>query len=222
MNIRKDLQGKASSAVHQAIKKGKLIRPGQCELCGKTAKTSKPNICHLAFKIFAHHWAGYDSENWLNIWWVCQSCNVRLGNRHDGTMNKQQAKKFIRNWSPDQRWEGEQNTCKGMCKNGHQCKKIISSHEYCRHHRKDNEPISALAYEIEHNNIQTILLDRGLSISDLQRMITQNGQNCSYPTLHQLAGPGAGPVADSIQIGTIDKIAGALGVKISDLIEDGI
>jgi hypothetical protein len=68
------------------------------------------------------------------------------------------------------------------------------------------------------NNIQIILDQRDLSVSDLQRAIIRNGQTCSFPTLQAIAGPNAGLIADGVQIGTLRKIAGALGVGICDLI----
>jgi hypothetical protein len=68
------------------------------------------------------------------------------------------------------------------------------------------------------NNIPNILDRRGLSISDLHRVIIQNGQSCSYPAVHALSRHNAGPIADRVQIGTLRKIARALDVSISDLI----
>jgi len=104
------LEGKARSAVARAILKGKLVRPTVCELCGKS--TAKHELIEVKGKVFmrpethlisAHHWNGYEPENWLNVWWVCQGCNVRLGNRHDGSLTKEQAKEFVANWSYSQR-----------------------------------------------------------------------------------------------------------------------
>jgi hypothetical protein len=73
-------------------------------LCGKSVQK------HEANQISAHHWAGYDKENWLNVWWVCQSCNVKLGNRHDGSLSKSEAIEFIKNWTYDQRFTTNGNT----------------------------------------------------------------------------------------------------------------
>ena len=66
------------------------------------------------------------------------------------------------------------------------------------------------------NNIPTILSERDLSIAGLHRMIIHKDENLSYVALHKLASPGAGKIADGVQIGTLRKIAEALGVEIAD------
>jgi len=68
------------------------------------------------------------------------------------------------------------------------------------------------------NKIPEILSDRGLTISDLHAMIIRGGDRFSYTGLLELAKPTAGPLADGVKIGTLRKIAFALGVKVRDLI----
>ena len=77
----------AMKFVERAIKNGEMVRPEQCEVC-----TSIP-AKHVAHAIVAHHWRGYDFP--LSIWWVCRSCNRFLAHKHDGSLNMQEAKKYV-------------------------------------------------------------------------------------------------------------------------------
>ncbi len=81
-------QYSAMKFIERAIKDGRLTRVDQCEVC-----TSKP-IGYKAHAIVAHHWNGYDDP--LNIWWICRSCNRFLASRHDGSLNLEQAKLYVR------------------------------------------------------------------------------------------------------------------------------
>lgn len=54
---------KASNAVNNAIRDGKLVRPDSCEHCGTSEK-----------KIQGHHWS-YLEENWLDVLWLCTTCH---------------------------------------------------------------------------------------------------------------------------------------------------
>lgn len=80
-------QQRALSIVRTAVANGTLNRAGQCEIC-----TKKP-IDHKTRSIVAHHFNGYDDP--LNVWWVCRSCNGLL-DRHDGSLNLEQAKRYIK------------------------------------------------------------------------------------------------------------------------------
>ena len=59
--LKNPLPYKARHAVSIAIKEGKLSR-GECHLAS--------NEC--SGKVQAHHHAGYDKPNWLNVVWVCK------------------------------------------------------------------------------------------------------------------------------------------------------
>lgn len=49
---------KARGAVRYALKQGKLKKE-PCAICGEK-------------KVHAHHYAGYEKENWLAVSWLCQ------------------------------------------------------------------------------------------------------------------------------------------------------
>lgn len=56
----------ARQAVHYAIKIGRIIRPEDCEQCGKTVRT------------YAHHHKGYSTLHRLDVIHLCRSCHVRI------------------------------------------------------------------------------------------------------------------------------------------------
>lgn len=57
-------KAKARSVVNNAVKSGGISKPDVCSQCGRPDKP-----------IHAHHYAGYDYLNWLNIVWLCPSCH---------------------------------------------------------------------------------------------------------------------------------------------------
>ena len=57
-------QRNAQQAVTHAVRIGKLIRPETCSRCGGRGR-----------RIEAHHHAGYERENRLNVEWLCSSCH---------------------------------------------------------------------------------------------------------------------------------------------------
>lgn len=59
-------KSRANDSVRCAIKKGELIRPNKCSVCGKKCRVQ------------AHH-SDYKSK--LDIIWVCQSCHRKLDAR---------------------------------------------------------------------------------------------------------------------------------------------
>lgn len=72
INIRLDkytekhpLYKKARTAVSNAIRLGKLIRPDFCTICGCECKP------------IGHHWS-YLEENWLSVIWACRSCHGKI------------------------------------------------------------------------------------------------------------------------------------------------
>lgn len=54
---------KARYMVANALRDNRLKRGEQCQICG------------TAGKMQAHHHAGYDAENWLNVVWLCKPCH---------------------------------------------------------------------------------------------------------------------------------------------------
>jgi len=78
------LMKSAHVQVSQAVKAGKLTRPDTCELCSNTKG-----------RIVAHHWNGHQEP--LDIWWVCNSCNIKLQGDtfHSGTVTRDEARKHV-------------------------------------------------------------------------------------------------------------------------------
>ena len=64
---------KARMAAWQATQQGLLVVPEVCQLCGCNPGKG-PNGCRL---LRADHWHGYDAEHWLDVQWVCPSCDGR-------------------------------------------------------------------------------------------------------------------------------------------------
>jgi hypothetical protein len=60
------LKTNARSAVYNALKSSKLIKPSSCEFCKNTTETQ------------AHHWHGYDVDKWLDIIWLCKECHKKF------------------------------------------------------------------------------------------------------------------------------------------------
>ena len=56
----------ARGAVRNAIRRGEIVRPVKC------------SQCKVIDKIYAHHHAGYDEANQLNIMWLCHQCHRRI------------------------------------------------------------------------------------------------------------------------------------------------
>jgi hypothetical protein len=52
----------AMRAVQSALRSGELVRPNNCERCGKRCKP------------IAHH-NSYEPEKWLDVEWLCRSCH---------------------------------------------------------------------------------------------------------------------------------------------------
>lgn len=64
------------------------------------------------------------------------------------------------------------------------------------------------------NKIPMLLKEADLSISDLQRLT-----NLSYPGVHSLASKKVREISPRTEIGTLQVIADALAVQITDLFE---
>lgn len=81
---------RARALVHVAVKRGELVRPTACQLCGAqpgSAVHRDDDIPHPL--IGAHHWRGYDYP--LDVWWLCTPCNAAFKGRHDGSVTFEQA-----------------------------------------------------------------------------------------------------------------------------------
>ncbi len=112
--MRQTPQRQAQRAIQKAVRAGYLQRPETCSLCGVRAwkvrgehsyTNRKGETSHwIEFEsanMVAHHWAGYDERDWLNVWWICPSCHRRL-HRYAGdrTLSIEQARDMIANWQP--------------------------------------------------------------------------------------------------------------------------
>lgn len=62
------LKEAARRCIHYAIKAGEVIRPQNCEWCGKPANGEV---------LQAHHWQGYEFQNWFNAKFVHHDCHFR-------------------------------------------------------------------------------------------------------------------------------------------------
>ena len=91
----------AHAVLYLAVKRGDIIKPNYCDICGNRCKHQQ---------IEAHHWNGYDTP--LNVWWVCHQCNTRLkGDEfHNGNYSIDQIRKAIVAFN--QRLCGKDNYCK--------------------------------------------------------------------------------------------------------------
>lgn len=88
------------------MKKGELVKPDVCELCGYDSTRRNDTTYTHSFqnpRIVAHHWRGYEYP--LDVWWICASCNRKLTGRHDGTLSKEQAREIIGQYRPPSQQE---------------------------------------------------------------------------------------------------------------------
>jgi hypothetical protein len=56
----------ARTALNNAVRDGKIVRPSACSECGTTGR------------IEGHHYRGYDPEHWLTVRWLCCKCHRRM------------------------------------------------------------------------------------------------------------------------------------------------
>jgi hypothetical protein len=88
-----------SAKIGKAIKKGEMVRPNTCELCGDKPSPINVNLSNgVSFqrsKIVAHHWCGYDHP--LDVWHICQRCNsiLRGPHFHNGSVTKEEARQIV-------------------------------------------------------------------------------------------------------------------------------
>ena len=57
---------RATAAVSNALKAGKIVKPSRCPLCESDSQ------------IQAHHYLGYAPEHQLAIQWMCRPCHERV------------------------------------------------------------------------------------------------------------------------------------------------
>lgn len=102
--MQRDSQQIAYALVFKAVKSGQLTPPTVCELCGEDTVRHNRRELNIRFlwmpkhRIVGHHWRGYDHP--LDVWWVCDRCNYWLGNRHDGSLTKEQAAEITKPQRP--------------------------------------------------------------------------------------------------------------------------
>jgi hypothetical protein len=65
------LRARARVAVQHAIARGDLVRPSICEDCGSTPGRAADGRSLIR----ADHFMGYDKTNYLNVQWVCTTCD---------------------------------------------------------------------------------------------------------------------------------------------------
>ena len=56
----------ANYCVRNAIRRGDIIKPDKCQICG------------IKTKIETHHYKGYKKKNWLDIIFICKLCHNKL------------------------------------------------------------------------------------------------------------------------------------------------
>jgi len=83
MNIHKS---RARTAVYKALRKGQLSKL-PCETC------NNPNS-------FAHHYLGYEEQNWLAIKWLCSTHHIQA---HSGTYKEPNTEGIITEYVPELR-----------------------------------------------------------------------------------------------------------------------
>lgn len=128
---------RAHYLVTKALERGVLTRSDTCELCGV-----KPHLNESGYLInsqmVAHHHAGYQKENALNVWWLCWGCNARLHGHHDGSLTIDQAREFVFSFSkPPNAPVIKARRCSYELAPGLKCMTGVgkSGSEYCHHHR---------------------------------------------------------------------------------------
>jgi hypothetical protein len=77
----------AHSIVGQAKRRGELVFPDNCELCGISIK----DISRMVW----HHWRGHKYP--LDLWAICPGCNSFLISKHDGSMTLDEARQHVYN-----------------------------------------------------------------------------------------------------------------------------
>lgn len=61
----------ARVAVGQALKRGTLVRPTCCVLCGAIPRVAADGRSSIR----ADHYLGYEKVHWLDVQWICTTCD---------------------------------------------------------------------------------------------------------------------------------------------------
>jgi hypothetical protein len=64
----------ARNAINNAIIHGRIIRPEICQICGR----KPPRARNGQSQIRADHWHGYDKEHWLDVQFICTTCDGEM------------------------------------------------------------------------------------------------------------------------------------------------
>ena len=56
---------RAHVKLNRAVKTGQIIKPKNCQICGKETK-----------RIEGHHWRGYGEKYVLDVQWLCHRCHM--------------------------------------------------------------------------------------------------------------------------------------------------
>jgi len=64
---------KARTAVYNAVKAGRMIKPERCQWAGPVGLDL--HICEET-QVEAHHHHGYEPDSWLDVQWVCKEHHV--------------------------------------------------------------------------------------------------------------------------------------------------
>jgi hypothetical protein len=89
----------ARDKLRKAVKRGAIIKPTQCALCGNADSL-----------IIGHHWRGYEYP--YDVWWICPSCNTFKDLRHDGTQSIEQARAIMATIAPFRKSDNSHLTAK--------------------------------------------------------------------------------------------------------------
>jgi len=65
-----------------------------CELCGRKGFVERGRNPGGRTNIVRHHWRGYEYPDAL--WLICKRCNLQLRHKHDGVMDKEQSRFYVR------------------------------------------------------------------------------------------------------------------------------
>ncbi len=63
---------RARDAVRNEMRRGRLIKPNICSICKQNPGPMEDGKSRLQ----AHHYFGYDKENWLKFEWLCIDCHI--------------------------------------------------------------------------------------------------------------------------------------------------
>jgi hypothetical protein len=107
---------KAHRKVSNAINGGRLIKSHICELCGFVAEYymqqwKAGRRLKVVNKIVAHHHRGYEGDAAMDIWFICRSCNLSLGDTIG--ISREEARKII-NKKASQKNEKSMNITKAL------------------------------------------------------------------------------------------------------------